>query len=247
MRIFPTPPYHDEPELLDSADGVSSDDLEATLRDIRRANIFGLGTRVILHHLSRFVRGHPADRPLRVLDLATGSGDIPEELCRWAQRRGLRISVVLSDISEPILHVARRRLRERGFDDRMSFVVCDASRPPFDDGSFDVVLCSLSFHHLNPYQAAQALKHMARIARLGLIVNDIYRARGAWYMALVLTRLTTHNRLTRHDGPASVLRAYTPVELARLAAHAGISAHIYRHPFWRVALVLDKRKETEQV
>jgi SAM-dependent methyltransferase len=244
MRIFPTPPYHDEPELLDSAHRFSRNELEATLRDIRRANIFGLGTWVIIHHLSRLVRNLPTSRPLRVLDVATGSGDIPEELCRWARRQGRKIELVLTDISAPILNIARQRIVKAGFADRMSFVVCDATHMPFADGSFDVALCSLTFHHLKPEQARQVLRQMARVARIGFIVNDIYRSRGAWYTARFLTHATFASSLTCHDGPASVLRAYTPVELARLAASAGLNARIYRHPFWRAALVVTTTNTT---
>ena len=237
MRIFRTPPYRDEPELLDSPDGASDHDLEVTLRDIRRANIFGLGTWVIKRHLADLLRDHPKDKPLRILDLASGSGDIPEEICRWASRKGYDVSFVVTDISPAILEFARRRITKAGFGDRTTFAVCDATRPPFEAGAFDVTLCSLAFHHLNLAQAQESLRQMARLSRKGFIVNDIYRSRGAWYMARALTSLTTSNTLTRHDGPASVLRAYTPAELRRLSARSGVSVEIHTHPFWRVAVV----------
>ena len=51
------------------------------------------------------------------------------------------------------------------------------------------------------------------------------------------TSFTTSNRLTRHDGPASVLRAYTPAEMRRLSEWAGVEVKVYRHPFWRMAAV----------
>ncbi len=237
MRIFPTPPYYNEPELLDSLDDVSAHDLETTLRDIRRANIFGLGTWVVKHHVGELLRDFPRGAPLRVLDLATGSADIPEELCRMSEREGFDISVVATDIGYPILDVARERIDKAGFGDRVAFVVCDAVQPPFEEGSFDMVICSLAFHHLNLGQAQRALEQMSRMSRVGFVVNDIYRSQGAWYMAWLLARVTTNNRLTRHDATASVSRAYTPRELARLARRVGVSARIYKHPFWRVALV----------
>ena len=43
--------------------------------------------------------------------------------------------------------------------------------------------------------------------------------------------------MTRHDGPASVLRAYTPTEMRRISDSAGVKVSIYRHPFWRMAAV----------
>ncbi|MEO6457527.1 MAG: methyltransferase domain-containing protein [Chloroflexia bacterium] len=237
MRIFPTPRYQDVPELLDSLADVSENDLRTTLRDIRRANIFGFGTWVVKRHLKDMLRDTPRDKPLYILDIATGSGDIPEELCRWARREKRDIAFVISDISPEILEVARKRIEGAGFGERVAYVVCDAANVPFAPCSFDVVICSLAFHHLDLRQAIRAVREMKRLSRIGFIINDIYRSQGAWYMAWVLTHLTTSNRLTRHDGPASVLRAFTPAELRRMSNMVGIEAVVHKHPFWRTALV----------
>jgi ubiquinone/menaquinone biosynthesis C-methylase UbiE len=237
MRIFPTPPYRNETELLDSMTGVDESALEGTLRDIRRANIFGLGTWVVKHHLEKLLAETGHTSPLSVLDIATGSGDIPEELCRWAEKRGIDLTVTLADISPEILLVARRRIVKAGLGAKAQYVVCDACNLPFAGARFDVVTCSLAFHHLDLRQAHATMKQMQRVARIGFIINDVYRSWGAWYMARALVRLTTGNYLTRHDGPASVLRSYTPRELARISRNAGVPVTISTHPFWRVAVV----------
>ena len=56
-------------------------------------------------------------------------------------------------------------------------------------------------------------------------------------MAWVLSHFTTTSRLTRHDGPASVERAFTPAELKSMARRAGLAVKVYHHPLWRVAVV----------
>ncbi len=235
MRLFPTPRYRDVPELLDSPGQVTGEDLVTTLRDIRRANIFGLGTWVVSHHIQHILRDIPREREIRILDLATGSGDIPEELCRWGQHEGYNFRFVLTDISPEILNVARERIEKVGYGERFSYLVCDATSPPFGDKEFDITLCSLAIHHLNVGQAQTAIGEMHRLSKRGFIVNDVYRAQGAWLMAWVLTHLTTSNRLTRHDGPASVLRAFTPREIKRMADGAGVPIKMRTHPFWRMA------------
>ena len=227
------------PELLDSPGEARRFELEESLRDIRRANIFGLGTWVIIHHLKRLLRDVPKERTLRILDLATGSADIPEEICRWSRSQGRKVEITATDISAEIVAVARMRLERAGFGDYVRFVVCDAAAPPFDTGSFDVVTCSLAFHHLELKQAEQAMRQMDRLARVGFIVNDVYRSQGAWLMAWVLTRMPTTSKLTRYDGPVSVYRAFTPKELRRISRNAGVCVSIYTHPFWRVAVVRD--------
>jgi 2-polyprenyl-3-methyl-5-hydroxy-6-metoxy-1,4-benzoquinol methylase len=237
MRLFPTPPYRDEKELLDHTQDATPHEIEHTLRDIRRANIFGLGTWVVQHHLANMLRDWPRNRALTILDLATGSADIPQAVARWALREGYDVRFVASDISEEILDVARTRIEMAGLSDYVQFAACDAANAPFDNRAFDVVTCSLAFHHMSLGQARQVLPHMARMSRLGFIINDVYRSKGAWYMAWVLTHFTTTNRLTRHDGPTSVYRAYTPAELRRLSRETGVPLSIHQHPFWRVAAV----------
>jgi hypothetical protein len=63
---------------------------------------------------------------------------------------------------------------------------------------------------------------MAELARLGFVVSDFRRGRLAWAAVWLATRAVSRNRMTRHDGPLSVRRAYTPSELARLAARADL-------------------------
>jgi ubiquinone/menaquinone biosynthesis C-methylase UbiE len=237
MRIFRTPPYRNVQELLDRAGDASRADLAHTLRDIRRANIFGLGTWVVTKHLARLLDSVRANSRVTVLDLATGSADIPEELCRVALRQGRHLEITATDISAQILAVAAERIKEAGFQGRVRVVACDATATPFPDRSFDVVICSLALHHFDLVAAHGVLREMKRLSRVGFIVNDIYRSKGAWLMAWALTRLTTTNHLTRHDGPASVYRAFTPAELEKIAQNLGIPVTIHTHPFWRMAAV----------
>jgi 2-polyprenyl-3-methyl-5-hydroxy-6-metoxy-1,4-benzoquinol methylase len=250
MRLFRTPHHRNVPELLDVPGEADERDLRHTLRDIRRANIFGLGTWVVRNHLERLVRDLPPEQPLSVLDLATGSGDIPEELCRWARARGRNVTFTATDISETILRVAQERITVAGFGGQVRFTVCDATKTPFADGQFDITLMSLALHHLDLRQAHAIIREMARVSRLGFIINDIYRSQGAWIMARILAGLTTTNRLTRHDGPASVLRAYTPTEVHRISARVDIPLSVHTHPFWRMAavgrgVVADDRRENK--
>ena len=84
-------------------------------------------------------------------------------------------------------------------------------------GAFDVVHASLLVHHLEPPVARAVLTEMARVARLGVVLNDLVRRRRSWLGAWLLTRV-----MTRHDAPLSVRRAYTIAEMTALLAAAGL-------------------------
>jgi SAM-dependent methyltransferase len=92
---------------------------------------------------------------------------------------------------------------------------------PFADGAFDVVHSSMLVHHLDPEAARAALTEMGRVARLGIVVNDLVRGRWSWIGAWLMSHLLTANRFTRHDAPMSVRRAYTVAEMTALVAAAG--------------------------
>jgi len=77
-------------------------------------------------------------------------------------------------------------------------------------------------HHFSPDQAVVVIREMARVARIGVIVDDLLRSRVGYVGARLLGALLTSNRLTRHDGPLSVRRAYRRPELAALLRRAGI-------------------------
>ena len=64
---------------------------------------------------------------------------------------------------------------------------------------------------------------MARVARLGVVVNDLDRTRLGWIGALLMGHLLTRNRYTRNDAPLSVRRAFRPDETAAMLRQAGLT------------------------
>ncbi len=233
-RLVAVPPRSEKDELLDAA-GHDPVELNANFRDIQRVNQILGGTSTILRHLPRLLDAVPRSRPATILDLATGSADIPLAISRWARRNGRQVSIVASDCSDAILAVARKQMRAHP---DITIVNYDARAVPLPDKAFDIVLCSLSLHHFSPNDAVQVLREMDRLARNGFILNDLRRGRLGYVAAWIASRLTTRNRLTRNDAPLSVMRAYTPEELSGLLHRAGISdVAITTHPWFRMAAV----------
>lgn len=224
----------DAPELLDER-GHDRAELSENLRDIQRVNRLAGGTRVVLRHLPALLAAIPAEREAVVLDLATGSGDIPRAVVRWARHEERPLRVVASDLSPEILAAARRE--GDGYPE-IAWEGWDALAVPLADDTFDVVVCSLALHHFAPPDAVRLLREMARLGRHGFVLNDIRRSAPGWAAAWFASRLATRNRLTRHDMPLSVLRAYTPAELTAMLTDAGIGdATVHRHPLFRMAAV----------
>jgi ubiquinone/menaquinone biosynthesis C-methylase UbiE len=213
-------------EMLDRPAALA--DLRESLSDVSRLNALFGGRRVTLIHVERLLSGLPAGRPLTVLDVGTGGADIPRALVRWARRAGRRLRVFALDRDLPTLRVARGL--GAGYPE-IVLVQGDALALPVRLASVDVVISALTLHHLEPEAAARALAEMDAAARRGLVVNDLVRSRTAYRVVWLATRLLARNRMSRHDGPLSVRRAYAAGELRALCEKAGLfDARIFRYP-----------------
>lgn len=222
-------------ELLDGPLD-DADALVGNLRDLARINRWLGGRRLSEVAIDALAPGHA---PITVLDVGTGGADIP--LALIARGRAMRRHVTVTGIdSRPEVVAAAAVADPRSTTTpELTLVVGDGRSLPWPDGSFDIVHASLVVHHLEPEAACDLLREMGRVARLGVVLNDLVRGRPSWLGAWLLGHLMTTNRYTRHDAPLSVRRAYTVAELTALLAASGLRAGS-RETAWfghRVAIV----------
>jgi ubiquinone/menaquinone biosynthesis C-methylase UbiE len=212
-------------ELMDEpVDDV--DELAANLRDVAFANARLGGTAPVVRAVRRL-------GARRILDVGSGAGDVPLALVRDGERRGVDVRVTCLDVSDQMLAIARRAT---GDHPALAFVRGDGASLPYDAGAFDVVTCTLALHHFEPAGARALLSELRRVARVSPIVCDLRRSAVAFAATWLWSR-TSRNRLTRHDAPLSVRRAYTPDEALALARRAGWPApRLRREPFFRMTL-----------
>ena len=97
-----------------------------------------------------------------VLDLAGGTGDLAIKL---SKRVGPKGSVVLSDINESMLSVARDRLTDKGIVGNVQYSQADAEELPFDDNCFHCV--TMAFGLRNVTDKDKALASIFRVLRPG--------------------------------------------------------------------------------
>jgi ubiquinone/menaquinone biosynthesis C-methylase UbiE len=209
--------------------GVDTRDLAANFGEIEQANRhFGGVQPVVRELLARDAR--------TVLDVGCGSGDVARGLLGAARKRGWPVEVTASDYSDAVLDIARARTDAS---EPIRFELADARALPYADAAFDVATCNLALHHFEPPEAVAVLRELRRVSRLTPLVCDLVRSRTGYAAALAFAHLIARNRLTKHDAPLSVRRAYTPAEAVALARAAGWRAPVARpSPFFRM-LVTD--------
>jgi ubiquinone/menaquinone biosynthesis C-methylase UbiE len=213
-------------EVPEHLDGDLSDrvTLEGNLRDLVRINrLFG-GARLSVDAVRSLVEA--ADKPrapgvLGILDVGTGAADIP--LALVAARGPWRsIHVTATDARPQILEAAARLRPQLARSTDIALAIADGRSLPYDDAAFDVAHASLVLHHLSRDDAVAFLGELRRVARLGVVVNDLARNRRSWIGAWLILHALTRNAWTRHDGVLSVRRAWTLDEARRLVHDAGL-------------------------
>lgn len=211
---------------------VDPDDLAAALDHVAAVNRWLGARRALLRHLPWAL----PDGTSRLLDVGTGSADLPVAVAKWTEERGRRLGIVAVDAHAGTLAVARRRTARVP---AIRLVRADGVRLPFPDGAFDAVLLSMTLHHMEGPAICGMLEEVARVGRGGrVLVAELERSiphyLGARLLAATVWRA---NPVTRHDGPLSVLRSFTAAELLDLASRAGLRrATVHRHAVFRLVL-----------
>jgi len=202
-----------EPELMDRPQPVSSE-LEKDLRNIRQLNRFFGSHRLVLHFLRRWIK--PGDH-VRIVDLATGSGDIPRLIVDYAQKIGAKVEVDALDRQSATLEIARKL---SGNYPEISYIDANILEwQPADP--YDIVLCSLALHHFSDEDAVRLLRRCRELSQKFVLVSDLRRGLLATIGVYLLTALIFREPMTRYDGRVSAARAFSFAELDDLAGRAG--------------------------
>jgi len=206
-----------QPEIMDQPDLDPKAHVQA-LRGLARINLWSGSAGILWRELATLVR-ETSTRSLRILDVATGGGDVPIRLWRRARRAGLDFTIEGCDVSTCAIEHADTRARESTA--AVRFFPLDVLGEDIP-GEYDVVTSSLFLHHLEDNQAIELLRRMGKAARHLVLVNDLVRSGGGYWLAYVGTRLLSASWVAHTAGPRSVEGAYTPSEALALAERAGL-------------------------
>lgn len=205
-------------EWIDSPE-TPWDDVLVAMRDVQRVNWLLGAYPVLLAHLGRLA-SWPADRPLRVLDVATGLADIPRALVDWARRRGRAIEVIGLDLNPRILAMAEDTLADYP---EITLVEGNALVLPFEDASLDWAMCHLALHHFPLDTHVAFFRELDRVVRPGggLLVGDLLRSR-LNYAAAVPFLSVVSSPIAKRDGLVSILNSLSAPELDDLLKATGL-------------------------
>ena len=209
--------------------GLDSTQHQQALHGLARINWISRSDGILWKPIRRLAE-EKGKQSLRVLDIATGGGDVPIRLQRRAVRAGLPITFAGVDFSATAIEYARHQALIGN--DAVEFFQLDALNMPLP-ADYDVIISSLFLHHLDPNEAVDLLRRMGQAAGSMVLINDLVRSRMGYLLAYFGTRLLSRSKVVHFDGPQSVCAAFTITEARQMAEQAGLkNASIsWRWPF----------------
>lgn len=212
-----------EAELMDDF-SIRDRRLDLALRELKIINKFLGGISVTISGLKRFVGLSP--KGLVIADIGSGSSD---NLIA-AKKMFPQIKIISVDKNPVTL---------RNSDTGLTKVNTDAFDLPFKNNSCDIIHAALFLHHFNEQEIKKLLHEFLRVAKRGIIINDLQRS----YLALagikILTTILSKSEMVKNDGPLSVKRGFIKSELINLLTEAGIKNFQFKWMWafrWMIAI-----------
>jgi SAM-dependent methyltransferase len=211
---------HDR-EIMDNllCDG---DVVYQTLRELEIINRWLGGNQVTLDGLGQLLADVAITRPLTVVDLGCGGGDMLIRIADWGRSQQRRLRLKGLDANPNIVSYAARQVMAY---DAIEMETQNIFSAEFLESDADAFVATLFIHHFTDEQLVALLQWMHKRARIGFVINDIHRHWLAYYSIRILTRLFSRSRMVQFDAPLSVLRAFNRKELQSLLFQAGITRY----------------------
>jgi ubiquinone/menaquinone biosynthesis C-methylase UbiE len=220
------------PELMDRPQPVTSE-LERDLANIRSLNRWFGSYRQVRHFLSRWLK---PNGKARILDVATGSGDIPRLIVDFARRHNVSVRIDAIDQQASTIDIARNLSADYPEIEFFSANLFEWN--PAD--LYDIVLCSLALHHFSENNAIRVLQKFRELSREHVLVTDLRRSRWLSLGVYLLTAAIYRNVMTKTDARLSTARAFSLTEMRELAERAGWQNFGHgRFPIGRQAIWID--------
>jgi 2-polyprenyl-3-methyl-5-hydroxy-6-metoxy-1,4-benzoquinol methylase len=191
---------------------------------LARLNSFGSGINLILYPLLMLMREQNL-ASLRVLDLATGSGEVAINIWSAFRERQKDLHMAGCDISRDAIEMAKENASKAGA--TIDFFTANVLEDELPD-DYDVIMTTLFTHHLSEEDVVNLMSRMKSATRKMVLISDLERSVINYGLVWLATRLVTDSPIVHFDGPASVLNSFTRGELLQLSAKAGLDGATVR-------------------
>jgi 2-polyprenyl-3-methyl-5-hydroxy-6-metoxy-1,4-benzoquinol methylase len=200
-------------ELMDRPQPISAE-LERDLQRLRQLNRWFGSYRLVSDFMRRWIK--PGVR-MRIVDLATGSGDIPRLIIDYVRKIDAQVEIDAVDQQPATLQIARTL--SAGYPEISYYEANILEWKGSQD--YDIAFCSLVLHHFSDEDAVTVLRRCRELSKRFVLVSDLRRGLLLQVGVHVLTAVIFREPMTRFDARLSAQRAFSFAEIRQLAIQAG--------------------------
>lgn len=197
-----------ERELMDDPK-VRTATLLNVLKDINRANRMLGGNRITISAMARLMEENPKES-YTIVDMGCGDGTMLRAVALFCRKKGYAVKLIGLDLSEKAIQIAKDA--SQGFSG-IQFLQKDILELKMGDLECDILLCTLTVHHFHNEQIPIFLKQFVKLARIGVVINDLQRSSLAYYLFKGFSAIFIRTKIARHDGLISIKSGFTKREL----------------------------------
>jgi len=192
---------------------VQGDLLTETLDQLARINRYLGGNQVTMNGLKKILKDHPVDKPLTIVDMGCGNGDVLRCIAEYGKKGGYDFRLIGIDANAHTVDYARKL---SGNYKELSFQQLDVFSEEFQKLEYDLVLATLFLHHFSEEEIVTLLQSVMKTATVGMVVNDLHRNALAYFLFRLLG-LFIRNPMTREDGLISIRKAFKREDLENMS------------------------------
>lgn len=203
---------------------IQDERIDRALTELKIINKYLGGISTTKSALRYFVQSKKEE--LRILDIGSGSSD----------------NLLAATNKYPNLHILSidKNLRALSSSENLlEKINSNAFELPFKNNSWDIVHTALFLHHFTEAQIQILLKEFLRIAKKGIIINDLQRSFFALLGIKILTVLFSKSEMVINDAPLSVKRGFTKQEILKLLSDVGVTNFVIKKKWafrWMVVI-----------
>jgi SAM-dependent methyltransferase len=215
-----------ESELMD-VETVTPEDLAHCLRDLSRVNQLTLAYGPTLRFMKGISTYASPRRPLQVLDVGCGYGDMLRQIEAWSEAASVPLVLTGVDMNPLATRAAQAATDGRS---KIRFLTRNAFEFAREE-EVDVVISSLFTHHLTDDELRAFVRWMDANAKRAWFINDLERSRLAFALFRPASRLLDMHRFVQHDGPVSIARSFTVKDWETHLRASGVTGARIRREF----------------
>lgn len=196
-------------EIMDDF-SLEGEELLDALDKLAHINKFLGGNSLILSGVKQLLEKVDISKPITVLDIGCGNGDMLRMLADYGSKNKLKFNMVGVDANAFTIKYARKLSSAYS---NIEYVCADIFDDNFKTLKYDLVLCTLTLHHFIDEKVMDLIAIFNTIATAGIVVNDLQRSKVAYRLFEVVCFVFRLNRMSREDGLVSILRGFKKDEL----------------------------------